>query len=320
MPEPFTPRDLDLRDFAYMPLEVVRLRDSDTVVYSTGDEFRAAVLLWCAAWHQVPAASLPDDDRMLATLAGYGRDLASWDQVKVGALRGFVTCSDGRLYHPVIAEKALESDSKRRSQRRRTAAATASRRKEQANRNDERNDARNVVQGKGREGKGLHDDDEQRALASSIAEEIGVLCGHPTPMDWPPGFCGAPHMVEKWLSGGWRPEIIISTIKGVLGRKRDGPPENISYFEKPIAKAHALADAPLPTAKIIEPKTLEVMRDGQRGSRSLQDDSRSVTGAIDKLQAGVKSGVVSFPPRPSLLPRKSEDDLRLLPPGRSAES
>jgi hypothetical protein len=108
-PEPLTPADCDLRDFPYMPLDVVRLRDSETAVILNGDEFRAAVILWCAAWHQVPAASLPKDDRLLASLAGYGRDLDGWLKVKEGALRGHVECSDGRLYHPVVAQKASEA-------------------------------------------------------------------------------------------------------------------------------------------------------------------------------------------------------------------
>lgn len=73
LPEPLTPPDCDLRDFAFMPLDVARLRDSDLAIQIEAEEFRAAVLLWCASWHQVPAASLPDDDKALAALAGYGR-------------------------------------------------------------------------------------------------------------------------------------------------------------------------------------------------------------------------------------------------------
>lgn len=92
-----------------MPLDVVRLRDSDIAAISSGDEFRCAVLLWCASWHQVPAASLPDDDIVLAQLAGYGRVIKEWKKVREGSLRGWVKCSDGRLYHPVVAEKANEA-------------------------------------------------------------------------------------------------------------------------------------------------------------------------------------------------------------------
>lgn len=106
---PFTSPGCDLRDFAFMPLDVMRLRDSDFAAVTDGDEFRAGLLLWCASWHQVPAASIPDDDVVLARLAGYGRVVKEWQKVRSGALRGWVKCSDGRLYHPVVAEKANES-------------------------------------------------------------------------------------------------------------------------------------------------------------------------------------------------------------------
>jgi hypothetical protein len=109
MTAPLVPADVDLRGLPYMPLDVGRLRDSDLAISASGDEFRAAVLLWCASWNQVPAASLPDDDKILATYAGFGRDMKGWKKVKAGALRGFVRCDDGRLYHPVVAEKALEA-------------------------------------------------------------------------------------------------------------------------------------------------------------------------------------------------------------------
>jgi hypothetical protein len=141
MTEPLTPPDLDLRDFDWMPLDVARLRDSDLSVLAPGDAFRAAVLLWCASWHQIPAASLPAEDRLLANLAGYGRDLKGWSSVRDDALRGFVKCSDGRLYHPVVAEKAIEAHAQRNKQRRRTEAATSARRN--GKRNDQRDDDRN---------------------------------------------------------------------------------------------------------------------------------------------------------------------------------
>jgi hypothetical protein len=104
---PLTPEDCDLRDFGHMPLDVRKFRDSDLVALEEPEAIVAAIMLWGAAWHQLPAASLPDDDRVLANLAGYGRAVPSWRKVKEGALRGFVKCSDGRLYHPLIADKAL---------------------------------------------------------------------------------------------------------------------------------------------------------------------------------------------------------------------
>lgn len=109
LPSPLTPHDCDLRDFPFMPLDVVRLRDSDLAALESPESCWAAVLLWCASWHQVPAASLPDDDRVLANLAGFGRVVKEWQKLREGALRGWVKCSDGRLYHPVVADKANEA-------------------------------------------------------------------------------------------------------------------------------------------------------------------------------------------------------------------
>lgn len=109
MPEPLIPAHVDLRDFPFMPLDVARLRDSSIVDEVDGEEFRAAILLWCAAWHQVPAGSLPDEPRQLAKFAGYGRVVSEWEKVATGAMHGWVKCSDGRWYHPVVCEKAMEA-------------------------------------------------------------------------------------------------------------------------------------------------------------------------------------------------------------------
>jgi hypothetical protein len=117
------------------------------------------VLSWCVAWHQTPAASLPDDDAVLARLLGYGRDIKGWTKLRAtGALRGFIKCSDGRLYHPVVAEKAIEAWERKLSQRSRTEAARLSRlRQRQSHDVSQDNDesvTEDVTESKGREGKG----------------------------------------------------------------------------------------------------------------------------------------------------------------------
>ncbi|MGN8190300.1 DUF1376 domain-containing protein [Burkholderia sp. 22088] len=108
LPNPLTPADCDLRDFPFMPLDVQRLCDSDLAALESPEACWAALLLWSKSWHQVPAASLPDDDRVLAKFTGYQRAPAAWQAIRDGALRGWIKCSDGRLYHPVVAEKANE--------------------------------------------------------------------------------------------------------------------------------------------------------------------------------------------------------------------
>lgn len=89
-----------------MELDVQMLRDSRFAAEVDAEAFRAGVLLWCAAWHQVPAASLPNNDIELSNLAGFGRVVKEWKKVRDQALSSFVECSDGRLYHPTVAEKA----------------------------------------------------------------------------------------------------------------------------------------------------------------------------------------------------------------------
>ncbi len=120
--DPLVPPEADLRDFPFMPLDVATLCDSGIAVEATGDEFRAAVLLWCKAWHQVPAGSLPNNNALLAQYAGYGRVVGEWLKVRDGALRGFVLCTDGRLYHPTVAAKACEAWEKKQAYERSKAA------------------------------------------------------------------------------------------------------------------------------------------------------------------------------------------------------
>lgn len=147
-PPPFS-AEVDLRRYPTLPLDVQRLRDSDFVALASAEEFRAGLLLVSAAWHQVPAGSLPVDDRLLCAFAKI--EMKTWMKVKQGALRGFVKHSDGRLYHPVLSEQVLKSWAAMQAHKQRTAAATAARKDRHGQRNDERDDDRNDHQKKGKE-------------------------------------------------------------------------------------------------------------------------------------------------------------------------
>lgn len=122
-PDPLTPPDSDLRDFQFMPLDVVRFAQSDLVSMEDAEAVLAALLLWGAAWHSTPAGSLTDDDRVLAKAAGYGRAIGDWQRIRTAALHGFIKCSDGRLYHPVVSEKVVEAWNGKLRQRHRTYCA-----------------------------------------------------------------------------------------------------------------------------------------------------------------------------------------------------
>lgn len=178
VPSPLVPPEVDLTDFPYMPLDVQRLRDSDLASECAPEACWAAVLLWCASWHQVPAGSIPDSELWQAKHAGYvarGKVDKRWNDIKDDALRNWVMCTDGRLYHPVVAEKALTAWKEKLAQRARTKAATeareAKRRAASDSRDEPRNDHRDVQRnvqrdverdvhqekenGEGREGKGV---------------------------------------------------------------------------------------------------------------------------------------------------------------------
>jgi hypothetical protein len=105
LPKPPIDAAVDLRDFRFMPLDVVKLWNSDTWAMADGWEAKACINLWCRAWHQVPAGSLPNNENLLRTWSG----VPDWDGVREVALRGFEKCRDGRLYHAVIVEEVCKA-------------------------------------------------------------------------------------------------------------------------------------------------------------------------------------------------------------------
>ena len=101
------PNSVDVRKLPYMPLFIDRLLNSDTWIMATGDEAKAMITLWCAAWHQEQAGTLPDNDKVLAVLSRTGDD---WPALRDTALTGFEANDvTGRLHHAVIEEIAAEA-------------------------------------------------------------------------------------------------------------------------------------------------------------------------------------------------------------------
>ena len=119
LPEPLTPSDCDLRGMEWMPLYGDRLLSSETWLEAGPEGRCAALALWWASWKQCPAGSLADSDRVLCQIAGYGMAIKSWHAIKEEAMRGWVKCSDGRLYHPVVCELADEAYARRVKDRQR---------------------------------------------------------------------------------------------------------------------------------------------------------------------------------------------------------
>jgi hypothetical protein len=113
LPAPPVPDDVDLRHYRTMPLDVVALRGSELISDETPEACWAALRVWAAAWHQVPAASIPDNEQWIAQQAGYvvrGRlDVDGWAEVRRAVMRHWTRCADGRLYHATLAEHAISA-------------------------------------------------------------------------------------------------------------------------------------------------------------------------------------------------------------------
>lgn len=108
-PAPLTPAECDLTDFSGFMIEVDRLRQSKQwLIAKRKPEIGFyAMNLWMASWHKRPAASIEDDDDVLCDAAMC--DAKKWPRAKTDVMRGWIKCADGRLYHPIVAIKALEA-------------------------------------------------------------------------------------------------------------------------------------------------------------------------------------------------------------------
>lgn len=290
LPDPFINPEIDLRDFRYMPLDVVQLFNSETWAMADGWGAKACVNLWIRAWHQVPAGSLPNNDNLLKTWSG----IDNFDDVRDVALRGFVACNDGRLYHRTICEKAEDAWQNKRANRQRTKAATRARKKKQvltpgkekgndeqrddnvteenAQRNDPSHDVRNVVQGKGREGKGIRETTQQRVESEAASGDDCCAAGPDEDLLHPPKFLDKrqpdpaieyigifdtaivraygeslgrpnPHatdltMARRWLERGVTMQQASDVINGTMAArasKGESPPASLKFFDGFIA-------------------------------------------------------------------------------------
>lgn len=127
LPEPPVPADADLRGMPFMPLYIERLQKSKAWLRCKRTPALAFYLmnLWMRAWHETPAASIEDDDDVLADAAMCPP--ADWPALRADVLRGWIKASDGRLYNPTVAEVAAASWEERKRYRARTEAARKAR-------------------------------------------------------------------------------------------------------------------------------------------------------------------------------------------------
>lgn len=103
---PLVPPKCDLTSFPFLPIEIVKFLKSREWVLFNHVEKVAFINLLLKSWHEIPSASLPDDDVLLTHFSGVGR---RWGKIKEKVLSEWVLASDGRYYHPYAAKRALEA-------------------------------------------------------------------------------------------------------------------------------------------------------------------------------------------------------------------
>ena len=197
LPAPLVEADVDCTDLDGFYLNVERLMSSELLALHGNEIIGAAVLLWCRAWKQRPAASLPDDDRVLAAFARL--PLKKFREVKDAVMRGFVKCSDGRLYHVFLSKVATEAYRRKVAfQKRRGADAERLRQwrgsqKETADvapgtrdetQNETHGETRFVADRNGKEGEG--EGYIKRKSSPSESQKESASKGRRLPSDWRP--------------------------------------------------------------------------------------------------------------------------------------
>jgi uncharacterized protein YdaU (DUF1376 family) len=250
LPPPPFGIEVDLRRFPSLPLDVQLFRDSEFVVLTSAEEFRAHFMLMFAAWHRIPAGSLPADDKLLAALAKV--DQKTWKKIKNGALSGFIQHADLRLYHPLLTDTVKKSYAVMRGNHKKTEGATAARIAQRLQRHDQRDDDRDVDQRNRTEQKGEEINREEPpqlvgggGLQNSIEIGLGdMLTGFP-------GFDDSALRASLTLAsrGASQQQLdrALMAIKGGACQANDLPAYSVS-----IAKKAALG---LVTAKA-EPPTV----------------------------------------------------------------
>lgn len=287
LPEPPVPADCDLKDFGFTPIYRARLFGSGFHARATDSEWRAGVTLWLKSWDQVPAGSLPDDDVDLCRLAELGRDQKTWLKVKKGAMHGWQRASDGRLYHPVVAEVVMEAWEKR-SKASTKGKAGASKRWGSGNATATKSNstgigtgnARAIAQampgdskGQGREEKGrkeIHPASSQpydlrdaaaakdstdahaeaRAIIAVLDEEIVAHFGPPAER-----MCPAPTDLvhaDRLVAAGWTARTVQPIIAEAMALKASSnqqPISRLAWFEKRFADISVGGSMPPPDSR-----------------------------------------------------------------------
>jgi len=116
-----------------------------------------------------------------------------------------------------------------------------------------------------------------------------------------PRCIGALYTTQAWLTKGWKSDVIREAVHVVMSRRSEAP-NKLSYFEKPIAAAHAERARPLPVAEIIPMESAHVRQRTQAVSPLIAAADELVARARQRVadlseESGVCDGEGAAPTR-----------------------
>lgn len=105
LPTPIDPT-ADLRHLPWMKWPFDETVASEAWAAASPWEQLARINLFATAWRSIPAASLPQEEKILKAFSKSG---TRWPKVRDFALDGFKLHADNRLYHPILTSLAQEA-------------------------------------------------------------------------------------------------------------------------------------------------------------------------------------------------------------------
>lgn len=112
---------------------------------------------------------------------------------------------------------------------------------------------------------GLHPASPSAADAVRVGEEVATIMG----VAGDPNWFGDYSRVTTWFGQGADEEMILRTVRRVMRDRGDAaPPDSLKYFDKPILRAIAERNAPMP----------EVKTDGRSDARRFTPDDALLAG------------------------------------------
>jgi hypothetical protein len=220
LPKPPVPGDLNLRTLPFMPLFIEKLKKSRAWAWARSTPLLGYVYinLWSAAWNEIPACSLPNDEDLLAERAGV--DLKTWRKLGGKALYKFTLHADNRLYHPELvehAQKVLASRQKDAAKHRRSRGGSREENQDVGGMSRHGHPARPTGQGGGQAGETALN--LEHRTKSKEDEGAGAPSRHSRKTNDDGGKEGGPefrrHMGES------------RTMAETLGKVRDGAPVRV---------------------------------------------------------------------------------------------